>query len=122
MLLQELLSEMMGFGAIPTVTAYEAVMEAYALHQDGGAAEAVLDRMQAAGLQPVMRTYNRLLHGLAMNGNLAVAIRVYNRLRLQGLQPDHQTFRAAFKCVRMYAGNVRVTTARTISLAKPGDR
>ena len=58
----------------------------------------------------------------AVNGDLATAIRMYNRLRLQGLQPDMQTMRALFKCVRMYATNVRVVTARSISQAKAGDR
>jgi pentatricopeptide repeat protein len=120
--LQELLGEMMSWGVIPTVGAYEAVMEAYAQHRDLAPAEAVLDRMQAAGHQPVLRSFNRLLNGVAVNGDLAAAIRVYNRLRLQGLQPDMQTMRALFKCVRMYATNVRVVTARSISQAKAGDR
>lgn len=113
---------MMSWGVIPSVAAYETVMEAYALHRDMAPAEAMLDRMQAAGHQPVLRTYNRLLHGVALNGDLAAAMRVYNRLRLQGLQPDEQTMRTLFKCVRMYASNVRVATARSISLAKAGDR
>lgn len=120
--LQELFGEMMGWGVIPSVAAYEAVMEAHAQHRDLAAAEGVLDRMQAAGHQPVLRTYNRLLHGVALNGDLAAAIRVYNRQRLQGLQPDIQTMRALFKCVRLYASNVRVATARSISQANAGDR
>lgn len=119
---QELLGEMMGSGRLPTLHAYEAVMEAYAQHRDLDAAEAVLDRMQAAGLQPVLRTYNRLLHGVGMNGSLAAAIRVYNRLKLQGLQPDVQTMRCLFKCVRLYAINVRVATARSIYNAKAANR
>lgn len=113
---------MMGWGVIPTVDAYEILMEAYATHLDMGPAEAILDRMQAAGLQPVMRSYNRLLHGIGLNGDLTAAIRVYNRMKLQGLQPDVQTMRCLFKCVRMYASKVRVATARAMSLQKAGDR
>lgn len=113
---------MMGWGVIPSVAAYETLMEAYATHRDLGPAQAVLDRMQAVGHQPVMRTYNRLLHGTALNGDLSAAIAVYNRMRLQGLQPDIQTMRSLFKCVRQYAQNVRVTTARAIALEKAGDR
>jgi pentatricopeptide repeat protein len=82
----------------------------------------VLDRILAAGHIPVLRTYNRLLHGVALNGDLATASRMYLRLRAQGIVPDEQTMRALFKCVGMYASDLRVETARKMAQAKPGDR
>lgn len=113
---------MIGWGVIPSLSAYETLMEAYASHMDIAPAQAVLDRIQAVGHHPVLRTYNRLLHGISLNGDLSAAIRVYNRMKLQGLQPDLQTMRCLFKCVRMYANNVRVATARALALDKAGDR
>jgi pentatricopeptide repeat protein len=120
--LQELLCELMGWGVAPSLHHYEHLAETYALHKDVAAAEQVLDRMQAAGHTPLLRSYNRLLSGIAMNGNMGAATRVYARLKAQGLQPDEQTMRGLFKCVRVYAGRVRVDTARKQALAKPGDR
>lgn len=120
--LQELLGELMGWGVTPTLAHYEHVAEAYALHGKHGSAVAVLDRIYAAGHTPVLRTYNRLLHGLATRGELLLVGRVYLRLKMQGLVPDEQTLRALFKCVRMYASNVRVHTARKLAQLKPGDR
>lgn len=106
----------MGWGVTPSLEHYETLMEGHALHRDVGAAEAVLDRLAAAGHQPVLRTFNRLLHGVAINGDLAAAMRVYGRMRLHGgLAPDMQTMRALFKCVRLYASNVRVLTARRVA-------
>jgi pentatricopeptide repeat protein len=120
--LQELLCELMGWGVAPSLHHYEHLAETYALHKDVAAAEQVLDRMQAAGHTPLLRSYNRLLSGISMNGDMGAATRIYARLKAQGLQPDEQTMRALFKCVRVYAGRVRVDTARKQALAKPGDR
>jgi pentatricopeptide repeat protein len=111
----------MGWGITPSLQHYDCLAEAYALHRDVAAAEQVLDRLQAAGHTPLLRTYNRLLSGIAMNGDMGAATRVYARLKAQGLKPDEQTMRALFKCVRLYAGRVRVETARKQALAKPGD-
>lgn len=122
LLLQEVLGELMGWGVTPTLAHYEHLAEAYALHGKHGSATAVLDRICAAGHTPVLRTYNRLLHSLAGRGELRSVNRVYLRLRMQGLVPDQQTIRALFKCVRMYASNVRVLTARRLGQLKPGDR
>jgi pentatricopeptide repeat protein len=94
-------------------------MEAHALHRDIAASEGVLDRLAAAGHHPTLCTYNRLLHGVSINGDLVAAMRVYARMRLQGLQPDIQTMRALFKCVRLYASNVRVATARKVAAQGP---
>jgi pentatricopeptide repeat protein len=117
-----LLCELLGWGVAPSLQHYEHLAETYALHRDVAAAEQVLDRMQAAGHTPLLRSYNMLLSGVAMNGDMAAATRVYARLKAQGLTPDEQTMRALFKCVRVYAGRVRVDTARKQALAKPGDR
>ncbi|KAF6259594.1 hypothetical protein COO60DRAFT_996241 [Scenedesmus sp. NREL 46B-D3] len=119
--IEELLCELMGWGVAPSLQHFEHLAEAYALHREVAAAEAVLDRMQAAGHTPLLRTYNRLLSGIAMNGDMGAATRVFARLKTQGLAPDEQTMRALFKCVRLYAGMVRVNTARKQALGKPGD-
>lgn len=121
LLLQALLSELMGWGVTPSCVHYECLAESYALHQDVAAAEQVFDRMQAAGHTPLLRSYNRLLNGIAMYGDMAAATRIYARFKAQGLKPDEQMMRALFKCVRLYASRVRVETARKQALAKPGD-
>ena len=113
---------MMGWGGAPSLAHYEHLLEAYAFHGKLHSAAAVLDRIYAAGHIPLLRTYNRLLHGLATRGDIKQASHVYLRLRMQGLVPDEQTLRGLFKCVRMYASNIRVESARKLAQLKPGDR
>lgn len=120
--MQELLGELMGWSVVPTLAHYEHLAEAYALHGDPSTAAGILDRIYAAGHTPILRTYNRILHAIAIRGDLKSVSTVYLRLKMQGLVPDEQTMRALFKCVRTYASNVRVQTARQLAQLKPGDR
>lgn len=67
---------MLGWGLIPDLRCYEALIDAHSLHGNGGAAVGVLARAEAAGLAPTAETYRRLLHGLGAAGDLQRAAEV----------------------------------------------